>query len=252
MLPKEHTIVSVDEENPQTKTIYVGCEDMPKPGQFYMVWLPGVEQKPFSVAGVAPLRFSVCAVGPFSSKFASMKKGGKVWLCGPYGNSFSLHGKKIVAIGGGYGAGPMRYLSLLAKKQGVEPVLIIGARSKDRLMKGENGMRTVFATDDGSQGIKGNAVDALKGVLKEGKVDVVYACGPEKMMGAVGKLCIEKGIKCQLLLERYMKCGFGMCGQCSIGEKLVCFDGPVFGAEIVEDVEFGKFHRDCAGRKKIL
>lgn len=252
MLPRECKIIKVEDENPTTKTISVECKDKPKPGQFYMIWIPGAEQKPFSVAGVSPLKFSVCAVGPFSRKFTSMKKGEKVWLFGPYGNSFEAQGKKIVAIGGGYGTGPMRYLSVLAKKQGAEPILVIGARSKDRLMKGGKGVRTVFTTDDGSEGMMGNAADALKKILQEEKIDAVYACGPEKMMGVVGKICLGKKIKCQLLLERYMKCGFGMCGQCSIGELLACFDGPVFDAKIVEHPEFGKFHRDCAGRKVLL
>lgn len=252
MLPRECKITNVEQENQSTKTISVDCGDLPLPGQFYMIWVPGEGQKPFSVAGVSPLRFSVCAVGAFSRKLVSMGKGERVWLFGPYGNSFEVNGGRIVAVGGGYGAGPMRYVSLLAKKQGATPVLIIGARSKDRLMKGEKGVRTVFATDDGSEGIKGSALDALKKVMQKGKVDAVYACGPEKMMGAVGKFCNQKKIKCQLLLERYMKCGFGMCGQCSMGEILVCFDGPVFDAKIVGHPEFGKFHRDCAGRKVLL
>lgn len=249
MLGKECKISRVEIENPLTKTIFVDCKDKPKPGQFYMIWLPGVGQKPFSVAGILPLRFSICAVGPVSEKLCSMKKGESVWLFGPYGNSFEIGGKKIIAIGGGYGSGPMRYLSALAKKNGADATLVIGARSKDRLMRGQKGVETVFATDDGSVGIKGNALDALREILGDGKADAVYACGPEKMMGAVGKECLSKGIKCQFLLERYMKCGFGMCGQCSIGESLVCFDGPVFDAQIVLHPEFGKFHRDCAGRK---
>jgi len=252
MLPRECKISKIEEENPTTRTISVECKDKPLPGQFYMVWIPGIGQKPFSVAGVSPLKFSVCAVGEFSRKFTSMKKGERVWLFGPYGNSFGVRGKRIVAIGGGYGSGPMRYVAKIAKKAGGEPVVIIGARSKDKLMLGEKGVRTIFTTDDGSSGMKGNVVDALKKILQEEKVDAVYACGPERMMGAVGKLCIERKISCQLLLERYMKCGFGMCGQCSIGEILVCFDGPVFDAKIVEHPEFGKFHRDCTGRKVLL
>ncbi|MCK4323330.1 MAG: hypothetical protein KAW89_02280, partial [Armatimonadetes bacterium] len=29
-------------------------------------------------------------------------------------------------------------------------------------------------------------------------------------------------------LERQMKCGVGKCGHCTIGDKYVCLDGPVF------------------------
>jgi NAD(P)H-flavin reductase len=32
-------------------------------------------------------------------------------------------------------------------------------------------------------------------------------------------------------LEMRMKCGFGKCGRCNIGDKYVCRDGPVFTYE---------------------
>ena len=41
-----------------------------------------------------------------------------------------------------------------------------------------------------------------------------------------------------------MKCGFGLCGQCSCGEMLVCRDGPVFGSEALRRMEeFGRVAR---------
>ena len=48
------------------------------------------------------------------------------------------------------------------------------------------------------------------------------------MMAAVVAMCDRFGVTCQAGLERYMKCGFGICGQCACGDKLVCQDGPVF------------------------
>ncbi|RLF55668.1 MAG: dihydroorotate dehydrogenase electron transfer subunit, partial [Thermoplasmata archaeon] len=52
-------------------------------------------------------------------------------------------------------------------------------------------------------------------------------------------------------LERYMKCGFGICGQCCIGKGLrVCKDGPVFDGETLKDIEeFGNYKRDASGKK---
>ena len=78
--------------------------------------------------------------------------------------------------------------------------------------------------------------------------DCVYAVGPEKMMEAVAKLCVEKKVPCQVSLERYMGCGVGVCGKCDCSGKLVCKDGPVFSAEqALELSEFGKTHRDTMG-----
>ncbi|MBM3229906.1 dihydroorotate dehydrogenase electron transfer subunit, partial [Candidatus Parvarchaeota archaeon] len=189
------------------------------------------------------------SVGPFSKAFCSLRIGDKIWLSGPYGNAFTLHGKKVMLVGGGYGTGPMRYLAQLAALNGIEPVIVMGARNKERLMKHPGNVRTFVSTDDGSEGRKGMVTELINHLLGLEKFDAIYACGPEKMMGAIAKIAEEKGIKCQLLLERFMKCGFGMCGQCSIGEGLVCVDGPVYDSSIAKHPEFGKFHRDRCGLK---
>ena len=44
--------------------------------------------------------------------------------------------------------------------------------------------------------------------------------------------------------------GIGICGHCCCGEKLVCFDGPMFRFEELKgNPEFEKVWRDKAGRK---
>ena len=55
----------------------------------------------------------------------------------------------------------------------------------------------------------------------------------------------------QASLERYMKCGIGICGQCCVGKGLrVCKDGPVFDGKTLKKVEeFGVYKRDASGRK---
>ena len=55
-------------------------------------------------------------------------------------------------------------------------------------------------------------------------------------------------IEHQMSLERYMKCGCGVCGECMIDDKRVCKDGPVFNNyEIDELKEFGTSKRDIDG-----
>ncbi|MDD5025898.1 MAG: hypothetical protein PHH13_00815 [Candidatus Peribacteraceae bacterium] len=91
--------------------------------------------------------------------------------------------------------------------------------------------------------------------LKEKKsafVDQIFACGPERMLKAVSDLSFEMKIPSQLSLERYMKCGFGLCGNCVVdplGIRL-CTDGPVVRNDIARKItEFGKYCRDDLGRK---
>ncbi|MEM4634026.1 MAG: dihydroorotate dehydrogenase electron transfer subunit [Candidatus Anstonellaceae archaeon] len=248
VLPRPFKVVSVSKENSQVVTLRLDLK-MPQayPGQFLMVWLPGFDEKPYSLADSNPVTISVGAVGPFSRKLASLKKGDKVWLRGPYGRGFELKGKKILLVGGGYGFAPLRFLAKVANAKKVEAVAICGARTKNLLMK-PAACKTIFTTQDGSKGIKGNVLDGMR-LLEKQKFDVVYTCGPEKMMEAVAREAKKNGADCQLLLERYMKCGIGVCGHCACGDKLVCFDGPRFGYEILENPEFGKIWRDKAGRK---
>jgi len=220
-----------------------------QPGQFVMLWLPGMDEKPYGVAGISPLRISVGARGPFSNKLAAMKKGERVWVRGPYGKGFELKGKRILLVGGGYGFGPLRFLAEVAKKKKIAAVAICGARNKGLLM-GPAVCKTIFTTDDGSEGIKGNVMVAMKQEMENSKFDTVYTCGPERMMSAVAYAAKDAGADCQLLLERYMKCGIGICGHCCIGEKLVCMDGPMFGLEILKNPEFCKVWRTKTGKRE--
>lgn len=248
MLPKIVAITSVETENDIVKTLTLGIKMAATPGQFVMLWLPGFGEKPFSLAGASPLTISVGARGPFSNRLCSLKKGGKVWVRGPYGRGFELSGKKILLVGGGYGFAPLRFLASEAAKKKISATAVCGARSKGLLMKPAV-CKTIFTTDDGSFGIKGNVLEAMGQLLAKEKFDTVYTCGPEKMMGAVARLAKKHRSGCQLLLERYMKCGIGVCGHCACGDRLVCFDGPRFGYEMLDNPEFGKIWRDKTGKK---
>ncbi|MFA4983001.1 MAG: dihydroorotate dehydrogenase electron transfer subunit [Candidatus Micrarchaeia archaeon] len=251
-LPTRAKITASAKENDIVTTLQLEPEaalpSSPYPGQFFMLWLPGFDEKPYSAAGVSPISISVGARGPFSKRLAGLKKGDSLWLRGPYGKGFELKGKRILLIGGGYGFAPLRFLASEAKKKGISATAICGARSASLLMK-PAACKTVFTTDDGSQGMKGNVLAAAEELFKKEKFDAVYTCGPERMMGSVARLAKENGADCRLLLERYMKCGIGVCGHCCCGEKLVCFDGPCFGPEILENPDFEKFRRDKCGKR---
>lgn len=248
MLPKTATITKAEKENKIVTTFTFDMKLNATPGQFVMLWLPGFGEKPFSIAGNSPLKISVGARGPFSNKLCSLKIGGKAWLRGPYGRGFELKGKKILLVGGGYGFAPLRFLADEAKKKKISATAICGARSRDLLMKPAS-CKTIFTTDDGSFGAKGNVLAAMEQLLAKEKFSTVYTCGPEKMMGAVARLAKKNKADCQLLLERFMKCGIGICGHCACGGKLVCFDGPRFGYEILDNPEFEKTWRDKTGKK---
>ena len=139
-----------------------------KPGQFIMLWLPRIDEKPFSISYQDKNRFAVTVfkVGPFTEKLFRLREGDKVGIRGPYGSTFNLNTKKAVLVGGGCGTAPMGFLADELKKKGAEVNFIIGARSKPCLiylqrMK-HSGVKTLVTTDDGSFGMKGFTTELLK------------------------------------------------------------------------------------------
>jgi dihydroorotate dehydrogenase electron transfer subunit len=84
---------------------------------------------------------------------------------------------------------------------------------------------------------------------------MIVTCGPEIMMKKIADLADYHKIPAQFSLERYMKCGVGICGQCCVDNVgwRICKEGPVFWDDEVKLItEFGKYHRDAAGRKELF
>lgn len=79
----------------------------------------------------------------------------------------------------------------------------------------------------------------------------VYTVGPEIMEMKVAQTCWENNIPFEVSLERFMKCGFGICGQCSVDPTgwRMCVEGPVIDGERLKQIEeFGKYHRTASGK----
>ena len=101
-----------------------------------------------------------------------------------------------------------------------------------------------IATDDGSAGHHGFVTE----LLDSRNPDMLYSCGPEPMLVKGLEWALVNDIRAELCLERYMACGVGLCGVCTIDRQLVCQDGPVLGSEQLEhSVEFGKVVREAGG-----
>jgi dihydroorotate dehydrogenase electron transfer subunit len=212
-----------------------------KPGQFVMVWIPGLDEKPYTISHHTPTQFGITieAKGLFSKKAVTLNPGDLLGFRGPFGNGFNpLLSADIAVVAGGCGMAPLAPLVEAFMENNNEILFIHGARSKEFILYPDR-FETLrqICTDDGSQGHKGFVTDLLeKEILsrkKTGKkrLEMVYACGPEIMMHRVFLLCESFGIPCQVSLERYMRCGFGVCGACVCGKQVVCKDGPVFDSK---------------------
>lgn len=244
-------IDEVVEECYDTKTIVFRWDRETRPGQFVMVWVPGVDEIPMSVSGIdGDVRsITVKAIGEATRALHLLRPGDRMRIRGPYGNGFDLSTPRApLIIGGGVGTA-----AVMPAVVSTGADTIIAARSdRDIILEGvaeRHAGNLWIATDDGSRGFHGNAVQLMRERVAEGDYDCVLACGPEVMLWFTFKACEELGLKCQLSLERHMKCGAGLCGGCVIDEYRVCREGPVFDSERLRLLtEFGVGHRDGCGR----
>lgn len=206
-------------------------------------------------------------VGVGTRWMARLECGTVLSVLGPLGAAFSIDPDKPAAalVGGGVGIPPLLYLARVLAESGKTVTAFVGARSASLLPLGltdtppnadgapapcaaelaEVGIETALATDDGSLGFDGLVgepfvrwLDARKDAAASVKV---YTCGPNPMMRAVADACSERGVACEVSLERHMACGMGTCQACICKirtaphssdwtYKLCCADGPVFDA----------------------
>lgn len=204
-----------------------------RPGQFVMVWLPRVDEKPFSLVDDGPATLTVVRVGPFTERLQRLQAGDTLFLRGPLGNGYSLAGVRPLLVGGGSGVASLAFLARRLAESGRAPTVALGARTAAEVLLAERfrrlGCRVFVSTDDGSAGERGLVTEVAGRLLAAGAHDHVYACGPAAMLERVEALCRTHGLPGEVSREAYMRCGTGICGSCDCGAGLlVCHDGPVF------------------------
>ncbi len=214
------------------------------PGQFMNIFSDDGSKllpRPISICEInkdkGTLRMVYRVVGQGTAEFSKLEAGDSIEVMGPLGNGFPLEGKTAIVVGGGIGVPPMLELT---KELAGQVTAVMGYRN-DSLFLAEEfidaGAEVIIATDDGSIGVHGTVVDAMK--ENNLTADVIYACGPKPMLRGVAEYAKEKGLKCYVSMEERMACGVGACLGCvcqstekddhsHVNNKRVCKDGPVF------------------------
>ncbi len=242
-------------ETPTIKTFFFDTTIYALPGQFVMVWLPGVDEIPMSLSYVGKRpAITVAKVGQATAEMHELSKGSRLGIRGPYGHGFNLDDyQDVLAVAGGCGSAPIGPALELAMVNSQRLTYLVGARNKSELLfksRAQNlGIPVEICTDDGSEGYHGFVSNRMVELLKTKRYDLIITCGPEAMLKKVVDIALENKIPIQASMERYMKCGLGICDSCALDGYHVCRDGPVFSGELLAKFnEFGKSHRDPCGR----
>ncbi len=170
--------------------------------------------------------------------------GSEVTIIAPIGTAFGVTGdsKKIIAVGGGVGLGPILFASLQEQTKGNSVSFVTGFRNEELVPDSSlwKNLDATLCTDDGSVGFAGNVVQYLETLSDADLADaVIWACGPTPMLKALHNFAQKQGLKCEVSMEEMMACGIGACTGCVVettagGYLRVCKEGPVFDSEVLK------------------
>jgi len=228
-----------------------------KAGQFGEYSILGVGESTFCIAS-SPTRkgYIECTfrqAGKVTSALSLAEEGDVVGFRGPYGNTFPLEdwkGKSLLFIAGGIALPPMRCViwNALDTRENFKDITIVyGAKSVDDLVykdelaewRARPDVRLVTTVDPGGEtpqweGEVGFVPTILEKTAPSSENTIAIVCGPPIMIKFTFPVLEKLGFTEEHIfttLENRMKCGFGKCGRCNVGEVYVCKDGPVFSYE---------------------
>jgi NAD(P)H-flavin reductase len=223
-----------------------------RPGQFNMLYSPGVGEVPVSISGRPEggreIVHTIREVGPVTRALGTLRRGDTVALRGPFGTAWpvaGVDGSDMVFVAGGIGLAPLRpalYHVLSHRERFGRITLLFGTRTPADLLfrreieawRGRLDVDVEVTVDRGDPEWHG-PVGVVTRFVPHAAFDAArthaFVCGPELMMMFAVRELLRRGVapgQVHVSLERNMKCAIGLCGHCQMGPLFVCRDGPVF------------------------
>ncbi len=220
-----------------------------KPGQFNMLYLPGIGEAAISIASppdTHPLLHTVRAVGNVTQRLAALSLGAEVLIRGPYGRPWPLEdlaGTDLIIAAGGVGLASVRAAirqAATSRDQFGSVAVLIGAKTPEDLLYQHEfaqwqaaGLDVVLIVDTAASGWQGpvGLVPQLLDDQPISETTTMLTCGPEVMMRSLADVAFSRGLPAEqfyLSMERNMQCAAGFCGLCQFGPAFVCRNGPIF------------------------
>lgn len=232
------------------------------PGQFNMLYVPGVGESAISMSGDPSQTdrwvHTVRVAGNVTRTLSQLRQGSTLGLRGPFGQGWpidDLTQGDVIIVAGGLGLAPLRPLiyDVIRRRDRYGYVwLVNGARTPDSLLFKDEyqswrdaGIDLSLTVDRGSSSWTGHigvvTVVLERLPLKQPNNTLLVACGPEVMMKYTAETAIRRGLSSDRIwvsLERNMQCAAGLCGHCQLGPEFICKDGPVLRYDRVHQYMF--------------
>jgi dihydroorotate dehydrogenase electron transfer subunit len=231
MIYENHTITKVMRHSEDIVVITLDGRLDYDAGQFVFLWIPGVGEKPFSVAEAFPLTFVIKRRGPFTEALFSLCVGDTLYVRGLYGAPVEIpKTKKALLVAGGTGVAVLPALAQRLSQQGTCMEIYIGTS-----MEGTTSDHKALLEDTlcaygkfvsvADNGIPGRVLGRLYEALNDTGDLACFLVGPEKFMALGAEKIRAAGVPDErILLSMELKtlCGIGMCGECACGDRLTC------------------------------
>ncbi|WP_211264040.1 FAD/NAD(P)-binding protein [Streptosporangium amethystogenes] len=258
MTPAPYRVRSRRPDRADTVTLTLGPLEGPcppfLPGQFTMIYAPGVGEIPISISGRARTGGylqTIRAVGAVSGALCRTRPGDVVGVRGPYGTAWDLPaaaGLDVVVAAGGLGLAALRpvirelvahgsrygRISVIVGTHTPATLLYPAELARWREAGGIDVQVSVDHPDRAWKGPVGLVTRLIDQIVFDPRRTFAFVCGPEAMMRATAARLVRRGVPARrvaLSVERNMKCGVGRCGHCQLGPLLTCLDGPVLSYE---------------------
>lgn len=218
-------------------------------GNFCMLSIPQLQDpllpRPFAIVERTADSFSFIyrVTGKQTRLLCSLQAGSRIDCMGPLGRGIPRTwfeaGEHIFVAGGVGYASVLPLMNQLSEAARTKARVFYGVRTDLEVIRRGN-LSPVFASDDGSIGIKGRLPELLKKESFSPQAKF-YICGPTPMMKAVYPLLPQE--RSYYFLEETMGCGFGICVGCVVTVNdpssaathrvKSCLEGPMFRGDVL-------------------
>ncbi len=237
---RPHRITASYERPGGVRVIELTGEVEYEASQFVFLWLPGIGEKPFSVAGNHPLTFIIKDRGRVSAAVCALEAGETVYLRGVYGHAppeCDSESALVIAGGTGVAVAPRLVEELTAKNKAVSVYVGISRRGSETLEKeiSRYAHCTVVPDDGEPARVLKHLVEEESGTFARRSI---YVVGPANFMNRALRCFMEFGGRPERAfasVETPTRCGIGICGECSCGGHLTCRQGTFVSAAFLEE-----------------
>ncbi|PIE98352.1 MAG: dihydroorotate dehydrogenase [Treponema sp.] len=216
-------------------------------GEFVFVWIPGIGEKPFSLALPKPITIEIKRRGKFTKAIFDLNVGDTVYIRGLYGAPVKYaKTKHAVLLAGGTGIAVLPMLAQTLTENGCKISTYIGT-SEEKLRE-QNQIEEFLirlgsyncVADNGVPGrviktmendIKNKACGFNNFVIEDETNFAAYLVGPMIFMKTAAEMLKSMNVPTKnifISFEMNTMCGIGICGECACGKKLTCQYGTFF------------------------